>query len=142
MEPFTPDDPLWKLMGKARPAVPRPNFSQNVLRAVRQGRQSVAWHLRLGEWFAARHRPILGGVAALAVALVTYGVWPNNDHAASSSAPMASAAPAAQMSDAEMAAIADEDVSAPLDSLDHMDALVAMEDTSKLTDTELQFLLY
>lgn len=40
-----------------------------------------------------------------------------------------------------MALIAD-DFSLPTAGLDHMEALVAMEDTSSLTDNEIAFLLY
>ncbi|MDB6072521.1 MAG: hypothetical protein JWO89_161 [Verrucomicrobiaceae bacterium] len=138
MEPFTPEDPLWKLMGKARPVLPRANFTQNVLRAARQEAQARGWQARVSEWLAAWRRPLTAGIAATAV-LMAVGLvqlQPSGDDGAlvSSAAPM--------VPDAEMAALADEDMSAPLDSLDHMDALVAMEDTSKLTDTELQFLLY
>lgn len=134
MEPFTPDDPLWKLMGKARPVVPRPNFTQNVLRAVRQEPQAVGWRVQLGEWLVAWRRPLLSGLAATAAVLVAGVMWQTNSH-------VTPASEVAVISAAEMAVIAD-DASAPLESLDHMDALVAMEDTSSLTDTELQFLLY
>ena len=53
MEPFTPDDPLWKLMGNARPVVPRPNFTQNVLRAARLEPQVTGWRRRLWCWWQA-----------------------------------------------------------------------------------------
>ncbi len=45
------------------------------------------------------------------------------------------------LADEEMALIAD-DLSLPTAGLDHMEALVAMEDTSSLTDNEIAFLLY
>ncbi len=143
MEPFTPEDPLWKLMGKARPAVPRPNFTQNVLRAVRQEPQGTGFYARLMEWCAAWPlRLRLGaGMAALALAAVTGMVMLHHAGPAPAVDVAMNTAPLA-LADADMAAIADDDVSVPLDSLDHMDALVAMEDTSALTDTELQFLLY
>ncbi len=135
MEPFTPDDPLWKLMGKARPVILRPNFAQNVLRAARQESQDTGWRVQLSEWLVAWRRPLLSGLAATAVVLVA-GVMLKTNTLLGTKQPEV-----AVISAAEMAVIAD-DVSAPLESLDHMDALVAMEDTSTLTDTELQFLLY
>ena len=138
MEPFTPNDPLWKLMGQARPVVPRTNFTQNVLRAARQEAQESGWQARVSEWLAVWRRPLIAGVMAAAV-LVVVGItqWQHpGDNEQTSGVAMTS------VPDAEMAVIADEYVSAPLDSLDHMDALVAMEDTSTLSDTDLQFLLY
>jgi hypothetical protein len=140
MEPFTPEDPLWKLMGKARPVVPRSNFTQNVVRAARQEPQGLGLAARLREWCAGWQPRLAGGVAALALALIAGVVvlrhsGPAPVEVAVNSAP-------AVIADADMAVIADDNVTAPLDSLDHMDALVAMEDTSALTDTELQFLLY
>jgi hypothetical protein len=136
MEPFTPNDPLWKLMGNARPVVPRPNFTQNVVRAARQEAQTLSRWAQVKEWLTAWQRPLVSGVAATALALAM-GVLLLEKGGTVSTAPALAILP-----DAEMAAIANEDVSAPLDSLDHMDALLAMQDTSKLTDTELQFLLY
>ncbi len=141
MQPFTPDDPLWKLMGKARPVVPRTNFTQNVLRAARQeAQEAIAWQARVSEWLGAWRRPLIAGIAATSV-LVVVGItqWQN---AGREDAGLAVTSPAPMVPDAEMASIADGDVGAPLDSMDHMDALVAMEDTYSLTETEIQFLLY
>ena len=50
MEPLTPNDPLWKLMSKARPVVPRPDFTQNVLRAARQQGQDTGWWPQISDW--------------------------------------------------------------------------------------------
>ena len=121
-------------MGKARPVVARSNFSQNVLRAVRQEPEAVDWRGKVEEWLVSWRRPLVGGLA-VALLVVTGAVLQNNYR-------ITPIAAVAVVPDADLAAIADEDVSVPLDSLDHMDALLAMEDTSKLTDTELQFLLY
>lgn len=141
MEPFTPDDPLWKLMGKSRPVAPRPHFTQNVLRAVRQEPQALSWWARVGEWLAFRRSVLIGGIAAAAV-VAAMGVMLLQQNEGRQAPGTMVADAAGQVSDAEMASIAAEDVSVPLASLDHMDALVAMEDTSKLTDSDLQFLLY
>ena len=127
-------------MGNARPVVPRPNFTQNVLRAVRQETQMTGWQVRVGQWLAAWRRPLAGAVATTLLLVTTLVLHQSRVTPAPEVAVNRSSTSA--VIDAEMAAIADEDVSAPLASLDHMDALVAMEDTSSLTDTELQFLLY
>ena len=140
MEPFTPDDPLWKLMGKARPVVPRPNFTQNVLRAARQQPQATGWFPRASEWFAAWRLPLLSGAALALVLLIGLVLAPKTNQ--DSEVAVVTTTPALTVPDADMEVIADNDVSVPLDSLDHMDALVAMEDTSALSDTDLQFLLY
>lgn len=140
MEPFTPEDPLWKLMGKARPVVPRSNFTQNVLRAARQEPQGLGLAARLIEWCAGWQPRLAAGVAAIALVTITGMVGLR--HAGQAPVEMAVNSTPSAIADADMAAIADDNVTAPLDSLDHMDALVAMEDTSSLTDTELQFLLY
>ena len=142
MEPLTPNDPLWKLMSKARPVVPRPDFTQNVLRAARQQGQDTGWWPQISDWLAAWRRPLMVGAAAVAgvvlACLVPYqGAIPSAPVVA-----VAAVAPAPPAVDAAMAEIVEEDFSLPLDSLDHMDALVAMEDTSSLTDAEIQFLLY
>lgn len=140
MEPLTPDDPLWKLMGRARPVVPRPNFTQNVLRAARQQSQRSSWLEQIQDWLALRPQAAVGGAFVAALVLVTSVVLIPHGSRVTNPAVVASAP--AILPDAEMAAIVDVDVSAPLDSLDHIDALVAMQDTSALTDTEVQFLLY
>lgn len=43
MDPLTPDDPLWKLLGQSRPVELRPDFVRNVLRAARQTPQDKGW---------------------------------------------------------------------------------------------------
>ncbi len=144
MDPLTPNDPLWKLMSRARQVEVRPNFTQNVMRAARQTPQGVGWWLRVREWSVEWRRPLLVGAVAAVAALVAVlhpsQLWPGVRAPASSVA--MKGAPGSPISDAEMADIAEDDFSLPLDSLDHMDALVAMEDTSSLTDAEIQFLLY
>jgi hypothetical protein len=94
----------------------------------------------IGEW----QRPLMGAAAATAAVIAISMAWGQHGRETSSPA-VAVSAPVAQVEEAGMADIAemeDEDFSIPLDSLDHMDALVAREDTSSLTDAEIQFLLY
>ena len=125
-------------MGKARPVVPRPNFTQNVMRAIRQEAQTSSPWQRLADWLVAWQRPVAGLTAAV---IMLTGVAVLLNHGDQHSQVVVASVPAI-ISDTEMATLADVDVSVPLDGLDHMDALVAMQDTTALTDTEIQFLLY
>lgn len=139
MDPLTPNDPLWKLLGEARKVELCGNFTANVLRAARntpQDKRGLArvWALLKGE-SAAWLRPAL----ALSLAVLGVLIWlpesKNNVHTQVAVAALPS------LSDEDMALIAN-DVDLALESMNHLDTLVAMEDTSALTDTELAFLLY
>src|SRR6187397_1085298 len=71
MDPLSTNDPLHTLLGKARPVEPRPNFTQNVLRAIRQVPQSLTLRERIEAWLAGLSMPrvaFAGAVAALVVA--------------------------------------------------------------------------
>ncbi|MBL9147022.1 MAG: hypothetical protein JNM99_25285 [Verrucomicrobiaceae bacterium] len=146
MEPLPPNDPLWKLLGKARPVEPRSNFLPNVLREARNTPQQTSWWSSVREdfsaWLTSLQRPALMSVAAfvivaLVVTLLERPVAETSDAAT----PVAKTAAIQPLADEEMALIAD-DFSLPTAGLDHMEALVAMEDTSSLTDNEIAFLLY
>jgi len=145
MDPLTPNDPLWKLLGKARPVNLRSNFTANVVRAARQTPQEIwGWPRMLGrltEWAAGMQRPALIGAATLIVVTLA-AVWLESPVA--QQAPSIAAVPAASIqtvADEDMALIAD-DFSLQIEGLDHMEALVAMDNTSSLTDSEIAFLLY
>lgn len=141
MDPLTPNDPLWKLLGEARQVEVRGNFTANVLRAARNTPQDKRWLASL--WAALRGADSLAWLRpAVALALVVLGVliWlPESRNHALTQAAVTTALPA--LSDEDMALIAN-DVDLALESMNHLDSLVAMEDTSALTDTELAFLLY
>ncbi len=143
MEPITPNDPIWKLLGKARPVEPRGNFTQNVMRAVRGMPQERGAMPAIRAWFAETfgtwQRQALAGAAVAAFVLVVGLVSQTASTSSVSSSAVVATAPT--QLDADMALIA-EDADLPLEGLDHMDALVAMEDTSALTDKEIAFLLY
>lgn len=143
MEPLTPNDPLWKLMGKARQVQPRGNFTQNVLRAARVVPQDRGWFARLKAWFEESQRTVWVGAAATAVVLaLAVMVLPSSQQSSGTAASSQPAVVATDASfDADMALIA-EDYELPLDNLDHVDALIAMEDTSSLSDSDIAFLLY
>ena len=146
MDPLTPNDPLWKLLGEAREVEVRGNFTANVLRAARNTPQEKGWLASLramvrGESSVTWLRP--GAVALFLVVLVAGGVVWLPKQAVQPQAVLASdgtpATPA--LSDEDMALIAN-DVDLALEGMNHLDTLVAMEDTSALTDTEIAFLLY
>ena len=144
MDPFPPNDPVWKLLGKARPVEPRTDFVQDVVRAARNTPQERGWWPQMresaGAWLAGLQRPALIAVAAAVVATLAT-VWFDQPMAGPSVAPSLVVSTSSQVADEDLALIAD-DLSIPLDGINHMDALVAMDDTSALTDTEIAFLLY
>lgn len=140
MEPLDPNDPLWKLLGKARPVEPRSNFTQNVLRAARQTQQTRGWWAmllgRLQDNSASLPRVMVGAAAALALAaLVTLQLrTPDTPPVVVQK----TVTPAA-VTVAEPPILA---VETQLESIDQVSALLALEDTSTLTDSEINFLLY
>jgi hypothetical protein len=145
MDNFTPNDPLWKLLGHAKPVEPRGNFLQNVVRAARQTPQERhLWARVLGWWSdhetaAWRRTAWLGATATIALTLAYVG-WPS---APPSGQATVAASPATSIEfNAKAMEFVAEDLAAPLASLDHMDELLASEDTSSLSDSDIAFLLY
>lgn len=140
MEPLEPHGPLWKLLGKAKPVEPRPNFTQNVLRAARQTPQSRGWWARVTEWFqdnpSALSRSATGVMAAVALTVVLAAQFRTSDTPATMVAqpvlPTASI-----VAEAPLLAVESQ-----LESVDEVSMLLALEDTSTLTDSEINFLLY
>ncbi len=146
MDDFTPNDPLWKLLGKAKPVEPRGNFAQNVLRVARQTPQEHGLWARVCGWWSAaegavwRQPALLGATAAVALALALgFGAWAWVPQSAP--AVVAASATSIEFNAKEMEFIAEE-MTAPLASLDHMDELLASQDTSALSDSDIAFLLY
>ena len=64
--PFQRGDPLWDLLGRAKPVDVSPLFSRNVLREIRIARQPAAPRSLLSSWW----RPALLGATGLAVLAV------------------------------------------------------------------------
>jgi hypothetical protein len=134
MNPLEPQDPLWKLLGTVSPVEPKGNFVPNVMRAIRTETQER------GLWAAVRHwwnigeprwaTPALTTAAAL---LVVMGLQLQPSTNAFAVKETASAQTSPSVTDTTVI---------PLQSLDELDALLAMEDTSTLTDSELGLLLY
>lgn len=144
MDPLTPNDPLWKLLGEARKVEVRGNFTANVLRAARNTPQDKGWLSGLlailrGESSATWLRPAM---ALALVMLIAGAFWLPRQAVQPQAALAAAITPATPMlSDEDMALIAN-DVDLALEGMNTMDSLIAMEDTSALTDTEIAFLLY
>jgi hypothetical protein len=141
--PLDPQDPLWPLLGKAKSVPVRPNFSQNMARCARQTAQERGLWAAWRAWFRELDSIQLAGRLAAATAVVLLSVsgyiWLQP---AGTSAPQTVAAveraagPAAEW-------LADEVLpESELAQLDEIHALLTVDDTSLLTDQELQVLLY
>ena len=150
MEPLSPNDPLHTLLGKARSVEPRPNFTQNVVRAVRQVPQTQSGWSRIQEWLAGFTPPRMA-YAATAVALValvaavyvqsppwTGGVTVVQAPANQAKTPI----PVQEATGTTAEDPLDSAVASELDSVDALSVLLAQQDTSALTDSEIALLLY
>lgn len=138
MEPFCPQDPVGKLLGCGRVVEPRPGFTQNVLRAVRQLPQRMSLRERIAEWCASVSRPALAGACAVVAAglLALQTVQHENKTDAFPSRPGGSVATIEEASDGET------DVATTLDNMDQLSTLLAQTDARTMTDTEVAFLVY
>lgn len=149
MEPFDPQDPLTKLLAQARRIEARSNFTQNVLREARQTPQDRGWLAALRAWWEESSAPaagqwaFAGGVAAaLALTVAVLQMQPDT-----SSAPQVaekSVAPAAAMgAEVEVPVLPDMPAAeSAWETAYATEALLAVEDTSQFTDSEIGFLLY
>lgn len=139
MEPFSPQDPLHKLLGRARSVEPRPNFTQNVLRAVRQLPQRMSLRERLTEWCASVSRPALAGACAVAAAgLIALQTIRHE----SSADPSLTRSPASSPATVETPSDGEANVATTFDNMDQLSSLLAQTDARTMTDTEVAFLVY
>jgi hypothetical protein len=146
MNPLEPNDPLWDLLGKTRKVEVRGNFLQNVVRAARQEPQQLSVWTRLMAWAAETRSAGWVRPAMVAAAVVMAGValWSpasrpdvdlvQADGSAVGMTPLEE--------DLELLKLAESLPTMPLESVNQMDVLLAMDNTAALTDTELAFLLY
>lgn len=159
MEPFSPNDPVFKLLGKAKTVEPRPNFTQNVLRAIRQEPPPETFWARVTTWrlrfLGSTPLAASAGIAAIAV-LTALLVWPSFGPEPAPgpqptvladaprpvvAAPAAAAVPG--LSDVqEETAFVESTVASEFESMDQLSVLLAQQDTSALTDSEIALLLY
>lgn len=147
MEPFSHDDPLYKLLGKARSVEPRPNFTQNVLRAIRQEPPATSAWLKVKTWFA--HHPLyIGATAALLITGLALSTWQTDSQTditpafAHSETASGNSATTAPLFNEEGGAITDTTVASELGNMDQLSTLLAQEDTRSFSDGEIALLLY
>ncbi len=142
MNPLEPNDPLWKLLGKAREVEIRGNFAQDVVRAARHEPQERGLWAWLRAPFAGGSSPawLRPSLLAGAAALVVCGLVLRTPSATETSVTVA---PAPDLSDdVAMIQLAEAMPTTPLDSVNEMDALLALDDASAMTDRELVSLFY
>ncbi len=144
-DPLQPNDPLWNLLGKARQPEPRGNFSQNVMRAARHTPQTRGWLAAVMDWLreSPSALPRLAVAAAAVLAIAGIAVMQVRDAASSSEQTVAAARTTEPLLTAAVPVpplVAD--VESQWENTQHIDALLAMEDASAFTDSEIAFLLY
>jgi hypothetical protein len=139
MEPFSPQDPLTKLLAQARDIEVRSNFTQNVVRAARQTPQDRGWLAALRGWweetgwFAPQAKwsfasaVTLMAVVALALLQTPPDTMPQVVEKAVAPVAELPLLPAAET---------------PWETAYQTEALLAVEDTTQFTDSEIGFLLY
>lgn len=145
MDPLTPNDPLWKLLGQAKPVEPRPNFTQNVMRQARQTPQERGLLCRLRAWFetsgSMTSRIAWAGAAA---AITLLAVLPLLREPAVEVVRVekivAPVVVAVETPLADFPLLPESDTQ--WETMEQFDALLAVQDTSELTDREIHFLLY
>jgi hypothetical protein len=144
MNPIEPQDPLWKLLGKGRSVDVRSNFVQNVVREARQTPQERGfWAAVKGFWTDSIGMISVGRMVAGAAAVVVLGVLGLNVLKVPSVEDSSSvAALAVTNTPAAVEAPLVPEVETQLESLDYLDELLALEDTSALSDREIAYLLY
>lgn len=143
MEPLSPQDPVAKLLAQARAIEVRSNFAQNVVRTARQTPQDRGWLAALRVWWedvsfaspAAKWAFATVSVAAIALALVIFQTQPASEARVAAG----QAVPEMAVPDMPLLHAAAE---TPWEATFDTQALLAMDDTSQLTDSEIGFLLY
>jgi hypothetical protein len=144
MEPLSPQDPIKHLLAQAREVEVRPNFSQNVLRAARQTPQDRGLLAALRAWW--EENTTLGGLslAGGALAALALGFFFMRGDAPTAQGTLAVQTPvsvektAAATPELPLNPESEAALEAPFDTA----ALLAVQDASQLTDSEISFLLY
>ena len=150
MDPLSENDPIYKLLGKAKSVEPRPNFTQNVLRAIRQQPQPrTAWERfkdRLADFTLPRPAYAAGAFASAGIAaLLALTLLPKTetDNSYANVTPSVSTTEITNVSTQETETSSIENgVTSELDNIDQLSVLLAQQDTSSLTDNEIALLLY
>lgn len=143
MEPLTPNDPLWNVLGQAKPVKPRPNFVQNVVREARQTSQEHGWLAGLKARWLERESGGSSLAWAAAVVLLAAGVtalWQSGGEGPSVSQQAPVLVTHDQVLSEEELFLSSFELE--LKKLHAESELVAVQDTSELTATEIRMLLY
>jgi len=138
MEPFSPQDPLTKLLAQARHIEVRSNFTQNVVRAARQTPQDRGWLAALRAWWEesgwsappAKWSYATAVTTMAVVTLVLLQTRPDTTRQVVEKA----VAPVAELPLLPAA-------ETPWETAYQTEALLAVEDTTQFTDSEIGFLL-
>ena len=143
MEPLTPQDPLWKLLGNAREPEVRGDFTQNATRLARQTPQERGWRARVKAWFAPEEalsvpRVAFAALPVLAAAALALWSVPSGTVPVPVAAVVPTAAPAPDLFPEDAAF----EVTEQWQSIEEMTDLLAVEDTATLSDREIAMLLY
>ena len=146
MEPLSPQDPLHTLLGHGRTVEARANFTQNVLRAVRQLPQRLTLGERLRDFFQALFgRPVFLAACA-AVLVAATGLWwtPAQHSIGTAGDQIAQANDSTQQGNLTAAETPgpESEVAVALNDMDRLSVLLAQQDTRAMTDTEIAFLIY
>ncbi len=157
MDPLNDQDPISKLLAQARQVEPRGNFTQNVLREARQTPQERGLFATLASLFSgsSSSAPVWRLAAATAAIALIGLAWMQQSRTVAPSvveaqqieeAPLVASTPV-EVPPSNEDLFADEipllpEVETQWQNLDHQDALLAVEDTSMLSDSEVAFFLY
>lgn len=138
MEPLDAQDPISRLLAQARRIEARANFTPNVVRAARQTPQDRGWFAALRAWWEETslvapvgRLALAAAVIALAAVLVPLALHPTAPAVVEHTAPILDESP-----------LLLPDVAAPWEAAYQTEALLAVEDTTQFTDSEISFLLY
>jgi hypothetical protein len=135
-------DPLRKLLSSLPEVTVRGNFTANVLREARQTPQERGWLAAMKAWWAESMvaKPLsLAGAAAAAIAITFVLLTPRTEvpSEALASTPVSNEAPA-MLDDMPMLPETESAWEASL----HAETLLAMQDASQFSDSDISFLLY
>jgi len=147
MEPFSREDPLYKILGKARMVEPRSNFTQNVLRAIRQEPLTESAWSKVKGWVTVRPLYRAATAAVLLTGLIL-SIWQINTKTdavpafAHIGTPSTTNTTISPLFTEEGTTITDNAVASELGNMDRLSTLLAQEDTSAFSDGEIALLLY
>jgi len=147
MEPFSPQDPLSKLLSNARPVEPRPNFTANVLRAIRQEPQRESFWVRLSQrWLTPQPALALGAVAVAASLVTLLAMHPWSAHSLRGNtgqlSGMGGAMGANRVSKFSPPVPSENEVAAEWDGMNELGELLVQRDPSTMSDSDIAALLY